>query len=101
MSQNVMAGSLFVGSATSLVIDVSDENNADTATPASRSESVPRARDALTAYAITTAATPHANAASCVWTGPSEKRMAIDAPKPAPDDAPRRSGETMGLRNSP
>jgi hypothetical protein len=32
---------------------------------------------------------------------PSEKKMPITAPSAAPDDAPRMSGETSGLRNNP
>ncbi len=32
---------------------------------------------------------------------PSEKKMPITAPSAAPDEAPRMSGDTSGLRNSP
>ena len=41
------------------------------------------------------------NAESVVAKYPRPSRMASAAPKPAPVDAPSRSGETIGLRNMP
>ena len=41
------------------------------------------------------------NAAAEMPKYPAPSRMATAAPKPAPVEAPRMSGDTMGLRNMP
>ena len=48
-----------------------------------------------------TAPRPPAKAAPCTPKAPQPARMAAAAPMHAPDETPRRSGDTSGLRNMP
>ncbi len=61
--------------------------------------SVLRTADAITVTS-TTAPSPPAKANNWMKATGSERKMPITAPRPAPADTPRMSGETSGLRNS-
>ena len=55
----------------------------------------------LTAYAPATQAIAPRKANRVISTAPKSRRIASAAPNPAPDDAPRMSGDTSGFWNIP
>ena len=89
-------------SATNLINDVPAVKSDEIIMPASTMESASSRRLLrLMRYASSTAASPKKNALRVMARYPAAHKIASAAPKPAPVDAPSRSGETMGLRNIP
>jgi len=102
-SQKVICGSLLSGSATYFVSEINAEHRLDTTIPDSTRvsvDSLPRPTTVPTVYVTSTATRPSANAESCTAGPLHDSRIPIAAPSPAPPEAPSRSGETIGLRNS-
>lgn len=101
MSQNVMAGRASSGSAMYLRKLVPAENTAEMTIPASTSPRIASLRIAREMnHAAVTARIPTASARDWITTTPAPSVSARAAPNPAPDDAPRISGETRGLRKT-
>ena len=97
-----MAGSCCWVSATSFTNDVPAENRDEIIMPARIRDTAWSALDRrLTSQAAATASSPQQNAAAEMPKYPAPSKMATAAPKPAPVEAPRMSGDTMGLRNMP
>ena len=97
-----MAGSCCWVSATSLIKEVPAENREEIIIPARISATVGSERDRrLTSHAAATASRPKQKADREMPKYPAPSRIANAAPKPAPVEAPRISGDTMGLRNIP
>ena len=104
MSQNVISGSCEFGSARNFTAEV----NAWKSWPITRPESTStrmfptrRASTDESPQLAATAITPQAKALISIPRPPKESRMPTAAPKQAPADAPRRSGDTMGFLNMP
>jgi len=81
-------------------LDQFSSPNVPPLTEGDREEIFRNVRDAA-AQVNRTAARPKANDMHCMPTIPKPSRIPAAAPKPAPADAPRISGETIGFRNSP
>ena len=97
-----MAGSCCWVSATSFTKDVPAENRDEIIMPAKIRATVWFVLDRrLTSHAAATASRPQQKAAAEMPKYPAPSRIASAAPKPAPVEAPRMSGDTMGLRNIP
>ena len=83
---------------------MNEEKSVETTMPARmsmRTASLPRLAFWQMRYARPTAAMPNVKAFTCTKRYGSDKRMASAAPNPAPELAPRMSGETIGFLKSP
>ncbi|MCY1181395.1 hypothetical protein D9M73_218960 [compost metagenome] len=97
-----MAGSFSSGSATNLVNEISALNSADVITPAKTNINIGAF---LRAPAIKNvkpmAPNPKSNAIICVAKFCPNNNIPREAPKPAPAETPKISGDTRGLPNIP
>ena len=103
MSQKVMDGSCVLGSASVLTRAMPAPSSAPSAMPASTRTSTGSWRRTLALMATTTAtaASPPPKARACTAAMVQPRKMPSTAPRPAPAETPRMSGETSGLRNMP
>jgi hypothetical protein len=104
ISQKVIAGNLLKGSATYFVSEMKALRREDTTIPVrtrTKREESSSENIIVIKHVRATARMPNIKENNCISNDPADIRIAATAPKPAPDEAPKMSGETIGFLKIP